>query len=180
MKGLAFNVIAYVIIALIGVALLLLIITGSLQTAAKNAYCSAYGGIVLILPAPEGGEPTVPAFCVYDQTVEDVVIREGDVVTVSRKIAGYAIACLKKTETLNLDGNVTCYDIVMQNVTDVGEENVTTILINEGGCEVLQNSDFGCGSRDQLIWNVDGGRITNQRLILIEYNSNNNTVEVIA
>ena len=112
--------------------------------------------------------------------METEIIKDNDREHVARKIAAYAIACMEKATQLNIADNMTCYEIKMEKNVDVGEDNVTQILINEGGCTKLENSDYGCGTKNQLIWDVAAGRITDQKLILIEYEYNINSVKVVA
>ena len=175
-----FGIITYAIIAIFGVSLLLLFATGSLQDAAKAAYCNAYRGIMVVLPSPEGGTLTLPRECIVEESMETGVIRDNDTEYVARKIAAYSIACMERANTLNLLDNLTCYELRLNKPVNVTEYNVTQILIEEGGCSKLENSDYGCGTKDQLIWDVSGGRITDQKIVLIEYVYNINAVKVVA
>jgi len=180
MKGLALSVIISVIIALVGVSLLLLIISGDFQQTVKKVYCDTYVKISQALPSGKEGTPSVPKFCMFEPQIEGKNIRENNNTIVSRIISAHIIACWKKSEIAGIDKSIPCYELSLSGQVDgVTEKNVTDILIKEDHCESIENNDFGCGTKNQILWEIADGTIDKEKIILIKYNADKDAVEVL-
>lgn len=185
-KGLAFSVLVAIIVAIAGVSLLLLTVTGVLPDVSRQAYCRAYTGVVSILPSPEEGEPRIPSYCLFEAETESEKVSTTDSTIAARKLAASSIACWEKVKRFGIDRNYTCFELSFENgIPEVYEKNVTEIMEEEGGCRYLENSKYvdkngnlkdseKCGSRNRIKWNVEGNVLKKQTLILIEYKQTKN------
>ncbi|MFH7880987.1 MAG: hypothetical protein QXI09_03200 [Candidatus Aenigmatarchaeota archaeon] len=180
MKGLALEIVWGIIIAIASVLVFLSLITGTFQSAANWFYCNVYLKILSFFnremaSIPENCKPIARK---WEVKIEK--IRESDNKIFSRILLAYIIACWKEAEIKGLYKTHPCYELHLLNeVEDVTEYNVSQILIREDHCTSIENSDYGCGEKDQIVWNVEGGIIRNQKIILIEYNHEKDAVEVI-
>ncbi len=177
-------------LAVLSVALILALLSGNLQDKAKKAFCSTYGAIIERIPTPTQGQAGLPEFCrerVSSTQQKQVLTRNGTIA--ARSIAGHVIACWKTTHGMRLGSDKNCYQLffpypfIDHNVT---EQNVTDIIISEGACGIIENSDCSCGSRDEIIWDVDApsnnppNSIAGPSLITIQYNSTEDAIHIIA
>lgn len=154
MKGLALDVIWALIIAIAGVTLFLALVTGTLKNAANWIYCDIYLRIVGFF----GTGSSIPESCKsnFDLAEKDKIV-ESDNKIVSRRLLAYIIKCWIDAEAKGLYKSHPCYEIELtSNVDNVLESNVTDILLNEDHCKSIENSDYGCGAFNQIIWSVDG------------------------
>ena len=98
----------------------------------------------------------------------------------SRKLLSIVITCWKDAEIEQQYKTHACYELQLKKVVDnVTEENVSSILINEDRCKSIENSDYGCGARDQILWDVYDSVINNQKIILVKYYHDNTTEAVM-
>jgi len=179
-KGLEANLIWTLVLAVVSITLLIMLITGTLQPAIYRIYCDVYLQIVSFFSHVETS--SMPYYCKpYGVDRPEVVeIQDQDNVIVSRKILAYIIKCWQEVEIKQLYRTHTCYELdLMKPVSDVTENDVNTRLVKEDLCKSIENSDFGCGVRDQIIWDVGGGVINTQKIILIEYNNVTDAIRVI-
>lgn len=178
MKGLAFDIMFGLMITIVAVILFISLVTGTLQDAAKWFYCDAYLKITTFFLGQETA--SIPKSCKPEAAVTVVDVRDQDNTIFSRKLLAYIITCWKETEIERLYKTHPCYELhLMRDVDSVTEENVTSILINEDHCKSIENSDYGCGGKNQILWNIDGGVIKNQKIILIKYDNSTEAVRVI-
>lgn len=180
MKGLALNIVFGLIIALVGVVLLISLVTGNFQSAANWFYCNVYVNIGSFFSGQETA--SVPENCRQniDNNLKVEEIREQDNQIFSRELLSYIIACWKDAEIKKLYETHPCYELyLMKDVNNVTEENVSSILVNEDHCKSIENSDYGCGSKNQILWNIGGDVISNQKIILIRYDNSTEGIMVI-
>jgi len=179
LKGLALNVMFGFLIAVVAVILFISLVTGSLQNAAKWLYCDAYIKTVSFFWGQETA--SIPKGCKFEESPPEVVeINEQDNKIFSRQLLAYIIKCWKEVEIKRLYKTHSCYELnLLKEVDSVTEENVTSILINEDHCKSIENSDYGCGAKNQIIWDIDGKIIKNQKIILIKYDSSEDAIRVI-
>jgi hypothetical protein len=182
MKALALETIVAAIIAMAGM-ITFLYLTGFFKNASNWFYCNVF----LKIQSLFSKQISVPEAC-KDYVKEEVKVEEideSDNRIVSRMILAYIISCWKEAEVKGLNKDHACYEIhLKRSVDDVTEANVTRVLIEEDGCKSIENSrvensDYGCGAQDQILWKVEGEAIRNQKIILIRYNSKENAIEVI-
>jgi hypothetical protein len=178
MKALALETIVAVIIAMAGI-MVFLYFTGFLKSSSNWFYCNVFLKIQNLFSRQQISMPeTCKDYAKEEVKVEE--IEESDNRIVSRMILAYIIACWNEAELKGLNKDHPCYEIHLKNkVDDVTEANVTRVLIEEDGCKSIENSDYGCGALDQILWRVDGEIIRNQETILIRYSSKENGIEVI-
>lgn len=180
MKGLALNVVWGLIIAIASVLVFLSLITGTFKNAANWFYCDVYIKVISfftnseIASVPDTCRPTIKDHAKVE-TVEDT-----DNKIFSRKVLAYIIACWGEAEIKGIYESHPCYELRLSGrVENVSEENVTQILIKEDHCKSIENSDYGCGAKNQILWDIDGGIINNQTIMLIEYNESSEAILVI-
>ena len=157
MKGLALNVIWSIVIAIASVLLFLGIITGTLKNAANWFYCDIYIKIINFFGG--SGMSSIPESCksVVKGSVKTEVVNDEDNRIFSRKLLAHVIACWNEAETKGLYESHPCYELKLSgNVGNVSERNVSDILLNEDHCKSIENEDYGCGAKDQILWSVDG------------------------
>lgn len=180
MKGLALNVIWGLIIAIASVLLFLSLVTGTLRDAGNWFYCNLYIKILNFFSGQ--GTMSIPDICkqldVNHAKIERIDDKENEIF--SRKLLAFIIECWNDAEVREVYKTHPCYELrIPGNVQNVYERNITDILIGENHCQSIENSDYGCGARDQIIWNVEGNVINRQKILLIEYNGTAQAVEVI-
>jgi hypothetical protein len=185
-KGIELNMIAYLIIGIIGVALLLIFIYGPLNMLIKNGFCYFYQGVL--------GQRS--DFCgTIDKPPESVEIAPETKDELARYIAAYSILCWRDLR-LAATESIICNKLwLTTHPGDVTEENVTKILEMENGCNVLENSMVvdktgnlvkyrgSCGLEDDIYWDVgssSGYVIGRQSLIEIKYDIDKNKIVVKA
>ncbi len=185
MKGITLSIIGYTIIAIVGVALLILLVNTNTRGMLVSIYCKTYSGILFLLPHQEINEG-LPEVCKPKEKIETVELTTNETHNVSFAIAAYSIACMEKVKKLGIAKNYTCYQIFLKTPTYVSEDDVTDILISQNACRYLENSEIdasgatrNCGERNQLVWKIEGDIIKDQKLILIKYIVNRNSIEVI-
>ncbi|MGB9748618.1 MAG: hypothetical protein ACPLWC_02095 [Candidatus Woesearchaeota archaeon] len=94
------------------------------------------------------------------------------------EIANEIIDCWERSERGKLNYGLMCKEIpipkdyAFNKIID--EKSITNIIINRKWCNIIQNSDFGCGSKDQ----ISISKISGKTNILIEYNSKEKKVIV--
>lgn len=179
MKGLAFNIMFGLVIAFVGVVLFISFVTGAFQTAVNWLYCDVIIKTVTFFSGQETA--SIPRSCLpKDETPPIVEIRFQDNNNVSRQILTYIISCWQQTEIKQLYKTHSCFELhLMKDVDSVTEANVTSILTIEDHCRSIENSDYGCGVKDQILWNIDGNVINTQKIILIRYDNSTKAVRVI-
>jgi hypothetical protein len=176
MKALALNTVIGLIIGIASLLVLLILFSGSFKPFGNWMYCNLYLKFALAFnPKLE-----VPQFCHLQSHVKTEYIQTRDNTEFSRELLAYIIACWKNAEIEGLDRPHLCYELRLnppiQNVT---EYNVTQILIREDNCQSIENSDYGCGEQNNILWNVSENVIENQTILLIKYVPDKNAVEVI-
>ncbi len=177
-KGVALNFVIMLIIAVVGVITFIMLITGSLQNATTSIYCNTYVKLLNIIPSSEG--PTIPEMCRIKKHIESEDLEGTDNKIVSRKLLAYIISCWNNVDALHIEGNYSCYELRLSgNIENVTEENVSRILVREDHCKSIENSDYGCGAKDQIIWEIGGDILNTQKILLIMYDAEKDGVKVV-
>jgi hypothetical protein len=179
MKGLALETIVALVIAIAGV-IVFLSLTDYFKIASNWFYCNVYLKIRSFFVGQELA--AMPEICKYyiKAPVKIEKINETDNKIFSRVLLSYIIACWKEAEIKGLYETHPCYELhLLNSVDDVTEQNVSDILIKEDHCRSIENSDYGCGIKNQIIWNIEGSVINTQKIILVEYNGPKDAIEVI-
>ena len=166
MKGIALETIAYVAIALVGVFLLIIFVSGPLNDFLRNSFCYFYQKVF-----SKNTEMCKP----IETIPEQVVIKTRDSKELAREIAAYSILCWEKATKSLKTKDTNCYNLILDGGPfnpSITEAYLTDeILIGESGCNRLENSiakdvngnpvDYSskCGKDDQLGWEVGGDTI---------------------
>ena len=177
-KGIALNYVVALVIAVVGVVVFISLITGNLNNTTTAIYCNTYVKLLNMMPSSEG--PLVPEVCLEKVSVQTSNLEGSNNKIVSRKLLSYIISCWNTVDISRIKGNHTCYELRLSgNIDNVTEQNVSTLLIREDHCESIENSDYGCGAKDQIVWDVEGGVLNTQRILLIMYNSEKECIRVM-
>ena len=165
MKGMAFQLIAEIIIGVASLIVLMMLFT-PLPQAMGEGYCYMHNGFVAIIPFPEHMRPNPPSFCGTREMkgFERAYIRETSIELVSRRIASYALACLKVSGDATQDKDIVCYEIYLDEVsgTVTGQD-----VINEVPQEY----------RSKIEWKMPGGAGTNS-VLAVHYVSSDGKVVI--
>ena len=184
-KAMEINIIAYLLIGIIGVALLLFFIYGPLNMLIKNGFCYFYQGML--------GQRS--DFCEPPPTSSDCEeeISPSSAKELARYIAAYSIVCWQEKRLTVTESVLCCKLWLNKHPGNVTEYNVTKIMETENGCNALENSmvlnETGsivpykgyCGVEDNIQWNVDkssGYVIGRQSLIEIKYDIDKNKIVI--
>ena len=175
MKGMALDTIGFMIIALVGVLVLILLVSGSFTDMGRNAFCYFYQKVLsknLDMCEPK------------ENIAKKIEIEPEDSEDLARYIAAYSILCWEEATKSLKTKDTTCYSLSIEGgpwTPPISEFYLTqNILVREGGCTELENNlaknsdgTVGmfdeCGDSDQMNWDVDGNVISDQKLILIKY-----------
>jgi hypothetical protein len=173
-KGMEFNMIVALILAIVGVGLFIMFVAGDLESAAASLYCKTFAKI-------SGGPESAPEMCRDKMdTLGSFRIESGNKETASREILSYIIACWEKTDAMKIKDRYVCYDLRLPgNLPGIGENDITQILINEDRCLSIENADYGCGVLDQIHWEVEGGALLSQTILFIEYDPSIEAIRVL-
>ncbi|MBD3155112.1 MAG: hypothetical protein GF368_00465 [Candidatus Aenigmarchaeota archaeon] len=153
MKGMALETIGFITIALIGVSVLIILVSGSLGSMSRNVFCYFYQNVFgknIEMCEEKGNIP------------ETLEIKPKDSEELARYIAAYSIKCWEDaTKSLNTE-DTNCFNLIIETGPfdpGVDEISVTDILLAEGGCSKLGNYNLNdnCGTEDQLRWEISSG-----------------------
>jgi len=183
MKGMELETIFIILIALISISLLFIFVSGPLKDLGKNIFCFFYQNI--LQQKHEACEPSGT----YGKSEK---ISPSTREELARYIAAYSIVCWKNAK-FEKGEYILCFSIELEkNPGEITEKDVTSIMENEGGCKILENSiikdingnevsyDGNCGDEDQIDWNVYGNYIKDQKLITILYDKKENKIVINA
>lgn len=181
MKGIALEIVVILSIAIASL-ILILSLMGYFKGISNFIYCNFYFKIVKFFWREE--ITSVPEVCKgkSDKEVEIVELKESDPKVISRILLAHIISCWRGAEIKGLTKDHPCYEIrlIEKPTSSIREENVSEILIKEDKCKSIENVDFGCGEKDQILWRVGNREIFEQKTVFIRYSSKEEAVEVIA
>ena len=161
MKGIAFKLLAEVVIALVAMVVLLMVFNTLLPGYTGKALCKFYQA-VLALPIPNSIKPTISE-CESNPVEERLTVDQYQKEKVAESIASYIKSCWneqanqgKYRETLR------CYELFFKRVNyEVDEEYVTSILKSKDFCKVLPNNlldktdqEYSCGDKNKIYWST--------------------------
>ena len=173
-KGMEINLIGYLIIGIVGIAILLVFVSGPLTTLLRGTFCYFYTNVL----------QQKSDYCKIIQTgPEFITISANSQEDLARYVAVYAIKCWRDERPI-VSKTITCFNLILgKHPGVVYEYDVTKIMEKEGGCSILENSKVidqngglvkysgNCGSMDNLVWTISGNAIIDQQLILIIYDT---------
>lgn len=187
-KGIAFETIAYITIALVGATLLLMLASSLFPTLFRGLFCTVYSGAGSILPYVGGAEPPTPEGCIQRAApIESEVWAQTDKDEVLSELAARIYACYKNNYQY-VEGEKFCYGIILKKMEDsISELEFTNTLQKNKMCDYIQNSKYEdanenllsfeektgkkCGDKDMVVWDVasQDNFIGNGYYILIKY-----------
>jgi len=186
------DIIAYFIIAIAGIALLLILLSGPLSSLTKNTFCFFYQKMLRLESPYCKPPPPVRTVNVCSKAGEDCDEVATSAEEVARIIASYAIACWQ-TERSAATERVQCYNLFLETHPGaVTEMIMTQVMERENACKALENSkvvdDKGvlidyvgdCGSSDNIVWDVSGNVLLQQTLVSIKYDRVQNKIVIKA
>lgn len=151
MKALALNSIFRLIIAMGSLILLLSLFSTGVKPAGEWIYCNIYFKLTAFFT-----HSSPPDFCKVEKKAETIEIEERDNKKFSRMLLSYIVSCWKSAEIKGLYKDHPCYELLLKSVVDnVTEKNVTDILIIEDNCISIENSDYGCGEENKILWKIE-------------------------
>jgi len=158
-KGIAFNTIIFVLIAIVGVVILLMILNSIVPNFVGRPLCKLYQ-VVLSLPLPKQLKPTIPGCSIFP-TMERITLDES--LSNPSNLADYIEKCWEKSEEGKLGQTFICYELFMKKVNQpFNEGDITSKLKDE----------------NKIDWKI--GIISGEELtVIIKYNSTSKVVEVI-
>jgi len=192
-KGIELNMIAIIVVGLVGIAVLLMILYGPISAMIKSTFCFFYENVL----------KQKADFCAYTTTSSDQVtickskaeecthVAEDDD-EIANYIAAYSILCWQEAN-VKVTKNTICYQIILRTHPYYIDEEFFTYNMEKGnGCEVLENSKIMssdgeeveysgyCGTHDNIVWDVSNNVIKDQSLILIKYDTKLNKIVISA
>ena len=189
-KGLELDMMGYLTIGIVGIIVLLLFLVGPFSDTMKKTFCFFYQNTL----------KQTSDFCkgVFKPPESQSVCRQGCDIDAENKeefarlIAALAIKCWQE-QRVKVSNSTICSNLFVEDsYGTVTESYITQIMENEHGCDVLENSkvvnavgnlvDYAgnCGENDNIVWQVSGNVISDQRLILIKYDTDQNKIVIIA
>lgn len=177
----AMNLVGTMVVALAGIGILIMFVTGTLQSSVEDGFCYLANGIGMEVdscPKPSDARH-VEELEPYD--TEELAI----------DVAARILDCWMEAVKPLDKQDVVCYEIFLNHHPGpVTEEDVTKILEAEGGCEIIQNVmvvnsdgeevEFSgdCGENDEIDWQIYDAVIEEESLIRIEYDVTENRIVV--
>jgi len=177
------DIIGYFIIAIVGIGLLLILLSGPLSSLTNGVFCFFYQQMLHMESSyckPSATGPNQVNVCAKSKEGCNEVATNAE--EVARIIASYAIACWQNQRSAT--ATVQCYNMFLETHPGVITESMMTqIMEKEGGCKALENSkvvdDNGelvdylgdCGTSDNIVWKVSGNFLYSQTLVSIKYDT---------
>ena len=161
MKALALSSVVALIVAMGSLVVLLSLFSTGIKPAGEWIYCNVYFKLTSFIT-----HASPPDFCKPQEKPEVVEIKETDNKAFSRLLLSYIISCWQSAEIKGLYKDHACYELRLKNrVSDVTEKDVSDVLIEEDDCTSIENSDYGCGEENKILWKVEADiSITQQDL----------------
>lgn len=121
-----------------------------------------------------------------DQSL-NLVVKDIDVTYVTclikEEIVAHMLACWEKANYGHYDEDLVCFELVIPRncytiPLNFDESEATQIMLqNSNYCDLLPNSDYGCGNEDKVYWDLF--QLRSEQNILIEFVSALNQIRVI-
>jgi hypothetical protein len=180
-KGIETDLIGTMLIALAGVAILLLFVTGTLQSSVNQGFCYLAGSIGMELNWCEPPSPAREVITISPFTPEELAV----------ELAAYSILCWEESVKPIDKDEVVCYEIrIERRPGPVSEYNLTKALEDGGGCHLLQNYiiidengaeieyDGNCGDKDEISWQIYDHVIDEETFVRIIYDTKANQIAI--
>ena len=184
-KGIAFKVVAEILIAIVAALVILSIFQSLLPSTGEPALCRIYR-VILSLPIPASIKPTIKE-CTIQPETERFVFTETEKQKIVDSLSTNMMNCWHEKANDGKSGiTFICYEIFLKRVEgEIKEEDVTTSFQQKGYCNILPNNfldaerrSFPCGDLNKVYWQIgtiNGTEVT----IIIKYNAFQHRIEVI-
>lgn len=181
MKGITFNIIVFVLIALATIIIFLSIFNSITSNFLGKQFCKIYR-VFDVLPLPKKLKPNVEG-CSGFPIMKRIVL-EKEMVN-ANTIMKFIKDCKEKSEEVIGSQTFICYEIFIKEVQNLDEKNITRSIKENSLCEFLPNNiieeaneNFDCGEENSINWKI--GKMQGKNLtIIIKYNGDNRQIEVI-
>ena len=189
-KGLELNTIGYLTVGIVGIIVLLMFLVGPFSDTMKKTFCYFYENTLKqTSDLCKGLNKPVTSISICRQGCDKSAENKEEF---ARLIAAFAISCWQG-QRIKVTNSTVCYSLFVEDsFGPVTESYMTQIIERENGCDVLENSKIinatgqlsdysgNCGGSDNIVWQVSGNVINDQRLILIKYDTVQNKIVIIA
>jgi hypothetical protein len=189
-KGIELDMMGYLTIGIVGIIVLLMFLVGPFSNAMKKTFCFFYETTLKQTSDFCKGfnQPPLSVSVCKQGCQQSAENRE----ELARLIAAYAITCWNDQRTKVFNSTICTSLFVQDTYGTITEDYITGIMEKEGGCDILENSmvvnpngqlvnySGNCGGNDNIVWQVSGNVITDQQLILIKYDTDQNKIVIIA
>ena len=184
-KGVAFKVVAEILIAIVAAFVILSIFQSLLPSTGEPALCRIYR-VILALPIPASIKPTIKE-CTIQPETERFVLTETEKSKIVDSLAENMMKCWHEKANDGKSGiTFICYEIFLKRIDgEIKEEDIAASFQQKGYCNVLPNnfldverSSFACGDLNKVYWQIgtiNGTEVT----VVIKYNAFQHRIEVI-
>jgi len=198
MKGLSFNILVDVIIALFAITMFIYIFKTITPGFYGQALCRIYQAVQAV-PLPDFMKPSISE-CSLSYTTQKVTIEERDAdVIADVLLEKYILPCwlekagCKRVNETNpfpceVGDTFSCYELMIRKVEgSVTEEKISSMMKYRGYCDNLPNNflDYEkkkdeCGDLNKIFWNVEGGVINGTyAVVVVKYDAFHHRIEVV-
>jgi len=176
MKGIAIETTWFLVIVLVSIIVGLSIILALRERISQFFYCNLY---LKIFPSQQ-----IPEFCKVSQPkTERTRIFANNSFEAISKFAEYILDCWKLTEKYKIKEDYMCYELEFSLVPEdlvISAENLSKYFKDYYNCQEIQMKSYGCGYRDDIIWNVKNEIILKGSIVLIVYRAEEDKIEIIS
>ena len=182
-KGLELELVGAMIIALVGIALLLMFVSSTTREAVSDGFCYLTQKIGM---TPQGCTPLG-----LGKQSEELDPKTPEALAL--EISGRSIRCWQESIKTVQKKEVPCAELYLNtHPGPLSETDFTRVMEEGGGCEILQNYmvvdgmgnlvEYGgdCGDQEQIDWKVSGNVIDQQSFIRIVYDTTSNKIVIKA
>jgi hypothetical protein len=185
MKGVSFQLVAEILIALAAGVVILLVFQSFLPGMSGTALCKVYQ-VILSLPLPSALKPPIKE-CSLQPTMERIAISDTDAAKVTDQLANKIFDCWQlKADTGKSGITFDCYEIFISQINgNIKESDVTANLKSKNYCDVLPNNfldqerqSYDCGNLNKIYWQIgtiNGTGVT----VIVKYDALIHRIEVI-
>ncbi len=169
-KGLALEVVGFIIIAVAGILILTAFFGTRMKRASQDLFCKLLLGSRWFLPLPENMRPSIPSYCINTSVpkFESVEVRGTDPGVVATKIAAYIAACWERTGRIDLDKDQVCYELYVSELEgSVDKQLILERLSDYNRFDPQKNIEWG-------VTNIKKGMS-----VAIVYNHKEKKIEVV-
>lgn len=159
-KGVELSELAFLVIALVAVALVINLFADTFPKFSTNMYCSLYQAVNAVTFMVH--KPSLPAQCSFEPTTEKKQLGLMPSEKLADELSNYVIGCWKKSQEGKTGSTFICFELYIQVQEPVIEEMIAYRLSKKGYCDSLsdnfleiENRTYLCGDANKLVWNIN-------------------------